>query len=208
MTKLQCDVFYDFSWPFVYNAAVWLDEVKELIGDELKLNWRNFSLEQINYKGDDNWKVWEVDDLTKTKSLMASIAGEAAKRQGKEAFDKFFLNLLKKRHEQRVPLNDNDIFIEVATECNLDVDRFKEDILDSDLVNIIAKDHEDASGTHGAFGTPTFLFNNGQSIYLKTFIPPKEESLESFEHFVGLFSERSYFGEVKRPQPPWPKGAL
>ena len=208
MTKLHCDVFYDFSWPFVYNAAVWLDEVKKSIGDDIKINWRNFSLEQINYKGDDDWKVWEVSDFTQTKALMASIAGEAAKLQGEEAFNKFFLNLLKKRHEQRVPLNDNGIFIDVALECGLDVDKFKEDILDPELVNIIAEDHQDASKTHGAFGTPTFLFNNGQSIYLKTFIPPLEDSLEAFEHFVGLFSERSYFGEVKRPQPPWPKGAI
>ena len=174
----------------------------------MKLNWRNFSLEQINYKGDDELKVWEVKDLTQTKALMASIAGEAAKRQGEEAFDKFFLNLLKKRHEERVPLNDNEIFINVAVECGLDVDRFKKDILDPELVNIIAKDHQEASVTHGAFGTPTFLFNNGQSAYLKAFIPPQEDSVEAFEHFVELFSERSYFGEIKRPQPPWPKGAM
>ena len=177
----------------------------------MKLNWRNFSLEQINKKNfsdDDDWKIWETKDLTQTKALMASIAGEAAKRQGEEAFDMFFLNLLKKRHEQRVPLNDNEIFIKVADECGLDVDRFKKDILDPELVDIIAKDHQDATATHGAFGTPTFLFNNGQSVYLKTFIPPQEDSLKAFEYFVELFSERSYFGEVKRPQPPWPKGAL
>ena len=53
-----------------------------------------------------------------------------------------------------------------------------------------------------------FIFENGQSAYIKTFIPPEEESLEAFEHFIGLMSNRSYIGEVKRPQPPWPKGAV
>jgi hypothetical protein len=72
----------------------------------------------------------------------------------------------------------------------------------------VARDHEESVETHGAFGTPTFIFENGQSSYIKTFIPPEEESMETFEHFVGLMSKRSYIGEVKRPQPPWPKGAV
>lgn len=187
---------------------MWLDEVKKSLGDQLKLNWRNFSLEQINYKGDDDWKVWEVKDLTQTKALMASIAGEAAKRQGAEAFDSFFLTLLKKRHGDRVKLNDNNIFIELADECGLDVVKFEKDLHDPTLIEIIVKDHKEATEIYGAFGTPTFAFNDSQSVYLKAFIPPKSDSLEAFEHFIGLFSEHSYFGEVKRPQPPWPKGVI
>ena len=50
MSQLQFDVFYDFAWPFVYNAAVWLDKVKGHYGIDLKLNSRNISLQQINAK--------------------------------------------------------------------------------------------------------------------------------------------------------------
>ena len=46
MDKMEFDVFFDFAWPFVYNAAVWLDKVKEHYGEDLQLNWRNFSLQQ------------------------------------------------------------------------------------------------------------------------------------------------------------------
>ena len=38
--------------------------------------------------------------------------------------------------------------------------------------------------------------------------PPENEALEAFEDFIALFGKRNYFGEIKRPQPPWPKGAL
>jgi hypothetical protein len=79
---------------------------------------------------------------------------------------------------------------------------------DPKLVDIIANDHTEAVEVHGAFGTPTFIFANGQSAYLKTFIPPTEESVDAFKHFLGLFESRPYIGEVKRPQPPWPKGAV
>ncbi len=188
---------------------MWLDKVKEHYGDDLKLNWRNFSLQQINAKDPGDWRVWQEEDYTSTRSLMASIAGEAAKRQGDERFDKFFLALLTERHGgSRAPLNDDSMFIKLAEGCGLNIEQFKSDIKDPKLVEIIANDHTEAVDIHGAFGTPTFVFGNGQSAYLKTFIPPEEESVDAFKHFLGLFESRSYIGEVKRPQPPWPKGAV
>jgi len=188
---------------------VWLDNVNKESPNALRLNWRNLSLQQINAKDPGDWRVWEENDFTQTRSLMASIAGEAAKKQGNDSFQNFFLSLLTERHGgNRVPLNDNDVFIDVAGQCGLDVKKFKNDLGDSSVLDIIAKDHTEAVELHGVFGTPTFIFQNGQSAYLKTFIPPVNESMAAFEHFVGLFSERSYIGEVKRPQPPWPKGSV
>ena len=117
--------------------------------------------------------------------------------------------LLTARHGgDRAPLNDESLFVQIAEECGLDVEKFKSDMKDTELVDIIAKDHTEATEVHGAFGTPTFIFDNGQSAYLKTFIPPEEESVDAFKYFLGLFENRSYIGEVKRPQPPWPKGAV
>ena len=193
----------------MFNAAVWLDTVKKEIGDDLDLNWRNFSLQQINAQDPGDWRVWDEEDYTQTRSLLAAIAGEAAKRQGKEAFSKFFLALLTERHGgNRAPLNDNAVFLKIAGDSGLDTLQFEQDLKDPTLVKIVADDHTEATEIHGAFGTPTFIFDNGQSAYIKTFIPPENEALEAFENFLGLFSERSYIGEVKRPQPPWPKGAV
>ncbi|MDC0035679.1 DsbA family protein [Chloroflexi bacterium] len=188
---------------------MWLDKVKEHYGENLQLNWRNFSLQQINAKDPGEWRVWQEKDYTETRSLMASIAGEAAKRQGSALFNKFFLALLTERHGgARAPLNDQSFLVRLAEKCGLDVDKFQSDMEDEELVKIIAEDHTEATEVHGAFGTPTFIFDNGQSAYLKTFIPPEEESVSAFEHFLGLFENRPYIGEVKRPQPPWPKGAV
>ena len=187
---------------------MWLDTVKKHNPD-LVLNWRNFSLQQVNTKEPGDWRVWDETDLEGTRSLMASSAGEAAKKQGREAFDNFFLALLIERHGgNRIPLNDNDKFISIAEACGLDPVRFKNDLQDPGILKIIENDHTEATEVHGAFGTPTFIFENGQSAYLKTFIPPEPEADKTFEHFLGLFSDRSYIGEVKRPQPPWPKGAV
>ena len=188
---------------------MWLDPIVSQYSGNLELQWKNFSLEQINVANGGQGKVWDQTDLTKTRSLLASVAGEAARRQGDDAFNSFFMRLLSERHGgNRIPLNDIEILVDLAADVGLDTRQFKKDIEDPSLISIISDDHLEATEIHGIFGTPTFVFSNGQSAYLKTFIPPEGQGLETFNHFLGLFMERSYIGEVKRPQPPWPKGAL
>jgi predicted DsbA family dithiol-disulfide isomerase len=189
---------------------VWLDRVKKAYVDRLEITWRNFSLEQINSKEGPEWKAWEQPDLNERRSLIAAMAAEAARRQGQELYEKFHLTLLTARHggEGRIALNEEEPLIDLAKQVGLDIERFREDLKDRDLANIIGQDHTEAAGNHGIFGTPTFLFENGHSVYLKTFIPPDEDSENAFEHFIAIASQRTYVGELKRPQPPWPKGAL
>ena len=190
---------------------MWLDQVKAEYGDNLEINWRHFSLEQINSRNGPEWKVWERKELREARALLASVAGEAAKRQGdKDAFDKFHMALLTARHAgDRVPLNEDAPLIEAAEKAGLDVERFTKDLDDPELLAAVAADHEAATTREmGIFGTPTFLFENGHTAYMKTFIPPADEAVEVFDSFVSLFGGRTYVGEVKSPQPPWPKGAL
>ncbi len=189
---------------------MWLDKVKQSYGDRLEITWKNFQLEQVNNKEESDRKVWDLADQHEGRSLVAAMAGEAARRQGDEAFERFHLALLTARHggDSRLPLNEDEGMVQVARDAGLDADRFERDLQDRALLQIIASDHKEAAETHGVFGTPTFVFDGGNAGYLKTFIPPEEESVAFFEHFVELIDNRSYVGELKRPQPPWPKGAV
>ena len=96
----------------------------------------------------------------------------------------------------------------MAQEAGLDVDRFRQDLSDRSLLQEIARDHTEAVERYGVFGTPTFVFENGATAFLKMFIPPEEEAVPFFREFCSTFGSRLYVGEVKRPQPPWPKGAV
>ena len=188
---------------------MWLDRVKQACGDDLQITWRDFSLEQVNSKNGPDWKVWEAPNSENSRSFLSLVAGEAARRQGAAAFDKFHLALLKARHggEGRVSLDDVEALVGLARESGLEEGRFREDLQDPRHVEKIGRDHTEAVEEHGVFGTPTFVFGNGNAAYLKSFIPPAEDSVAFFEHFHALASNRSYVGELKRPQPPWPKGA-
>ena len=154
--------------------------------------------------------MWEQQDDRQARSLVAAMAGEAARRQGKVTFERFHLALLEARHggEERIPLNQEEPIVKLAQKVGLDIGQFQEDLKDRSLIDNIAQDHAEAVDDHGAFGTPTFLFENGSTAYLKSFIPPEEDSVAFFEEFFALASHRTFFGEIKRPQPPWPKGAI
>ena len=191
----------------MYNAAVWLDRVKKEYGDNLSITWKNFSLEQVNSKNGPGWKVWEQPDDYASRGLPAMRAGEAARKQGQEPFERFHMALLIARHGgERRNIADPDVLVELAASAGLDVKRFKADLADRKLLNNVARDHTEAVEKHGVFGTPTFVFENGGSGYLKMFIPPEEDDIPLFDAFVKTVKGRLYFGELKRPQPPWPKG--
>ena len=192
---------------------MWLDKVKKAYGDNLNITWRNFSLEQnahnLREGLDSEWKVWDQDDPSQGRSLLSQIAAEAAKRQGDDAHAAFHLALLTARHggEGRISLGDEEAILKVAEEAGLDSAQMREDMRDPELKRIIAEDHE-AAIAEGIFGTPTYIFENGNMAYLKAFIPEDEDAVASFEHYIALANHRNYFGEIKRPQPPWPRGVL
>ena len=189
---------------------MWLDRVRRGDGDRLYITWRHFSLEQVSSNEGPDWKVWEQPDPAGTRSLLAQISLEAAGRQGKDALDRYYLALLTARHggQGRIPLNQEGPLLDLARDEGLDVERLRRDMDEPSMAAVIGRDHTEAVENHGVFGTPTFVFEDGGAAYLKTFIPPEEDSEAFFEHFVAMVSNSSYFGELKRPQPPWPRGAV
>ena len=187
---------------------MWLHRVKKEYGDRLDITWKHFSLEQVN-SSDQTSKVWEMPDITNAQALVAQVASEAAKRQGAELFERFHLALMVARHggKGRIRLNDPAPILNLAREVGLDAGRLREDMADPTMVEAVGRDHTEAVEEHGVFGTPTFVFEDGAAIYLKTLVPPDEDSVAFFEHFAAIAAGRRYVGEMKRPQPPWPRGA-
>ena len=189
---------------------MWLDRVREEYGDRLQITWKSFSLEQVNNREGADYVMWEQEDIAGPRSLLALVVGEAARGQDNAAFERFHLALLTARHggKGRIALNDLDAILDIAGEAGLDIDVLKRAVSDPATVAQVGRDHTEAVEQHGVFGTPTFVFEVGGAAYLKTFIPPEAESVAFFEHFAGMTATRAYFGELKRPQPPWPKGAI
>ena len=185
---------------------MWWAKVRESTDQEINVDLKPFSLVQVNYdnnKADgDNFKYWEQDDSDNT--LLELRAGVAAQRQGPEIWDTFFINLLRARHEDRIDLTDADAINTVAEASGVDMGRFAEDLADPEILREIGESHTEAVEVHGAFGVPLYVFPNGNSAFVKMFIPSSEESGSVYDNLVEMVADHKHVGEIKRPSPPWP----
>ncbi len=173
------------------------------MGPKLTINWKYFSLEQVNSQQGAQWKIWEQPEDYPSRGLRAFWAAEAARRQGETAFSCFHIALLRARHEQRRDIADMNTLIEVAESADLEMTQFQKDLSDRQLLARLAEDHTFAVETLGVFGTPTLVFPERQAIFLKMSpLPSPEECLSVFTELRQLAERRQYIQEVKRPQRP------
>jgi hypothetical protein len=176
--------------------------VHELSPGGLQLTWRWFSLEQVNSVEGPEWKVWERPSGHRSRSLLAFSAGEAARLQGVEAFERFHLSLLRARHEDGLVLTEPETIRETASKAELDVAKLEADMQDPGILAALARDHEEGVAL-GVFGTPTLVFAEGASVFLKMRPgPPPEEAVDVFTSLRTLAVSRQYIAELKRPSPP------
>jgi hypothetical protein len=114
--------------------------------------------------------------------------------------------ILHAKHVEREDVRTRESVIAIAKKTEIDIERFTKVLDDPASLAQIGTDHEKAL-EHGVFGTPTFVFEDGTAAFLKMFAPPEGEEMSAFNDFMGIASGRKYFGELKRPQPPWPRNS-
>lgn len=197
----EFEVFYDYLCPYVYRASVLLEGVLAS-GRELKIGWRYFSLTQVNSK-DEGWTVWDAPESEKVKGRLAFKAAEAARRQGR--FAGLHMPLLRARHRDRLDINEVDVVERVAEEAGLDMERFRKDVADPGILEPLARDHREAVTRHGIFGTPTFVFPNGEAAYVRlSEAVEASQAEELFARVLTLAAGEPRILELKRPTKPSP----
>lgn len=170
---------------------------------KLAINWRYFSLEQVNSQQGPEWKIWEQPEYYPSRGLHAFRAAEAARCQGEAAFGSFHMALLRARHEQKQDIADISTLIQVAEGVGLEMNQFQKDLIDRWLLAKLAEDHTFAVETLGVFGTPTLVFPERRAVFLKMSSPPlPEDSLAVFAEVQQLAERRHYIQEIKRPGTP------
>jgi 2-hydroxychromene-2-carboxylate isomerase len=196
----QFDVFYDYLCPFVYRASVLLQNLGDSKERAIDVRWRYFSLVQVNSK-DEGWTVWGALD-SEARGRLAFKAAEAARRQ--DAFDGFHMALLRARHERRADIDDVAVVERVAEDSGLDIDRFRKDLADPQIMLALERDHRSAVADHGVFGTPTFVFATGAAYVRLSEPPAPSDSVAIFDRVVSIAAEEPHILEIKRPVKPSP----
>jgi predicted DsbA family dithiol-disulfide isomerase len=197
---IKFDVFFDYMCPFVYRVAGMLDVVGSSGARPIDVRWRFFSLTQVNSK-DDGWTVWDAPTSETVRGRLAFAAAEAARRQGR--FEDLHMSLLDARHHDRLDLDDEAVVERVAVDSGLDLERFRADLRDPSILDSLSRDHRQAVAEHGVFGTPTFVFANGESAYVRLSEPLQgDAAVEVFDRLMSVAAAEPRILEIKRPRKP------
>ncbi len=197
---MEFEVYYDYLCPFVYRASLLLASVAAK--RPLDVHWRYFSLTQVN-STDEGWTAWDAPAGEKVRGRLAFMAAEAARRQ--DRFDRFHATLLRARHEGRLNIDEVDAIEQAAEDSGLDLDRFRRDLADPTILGALARDHTHAVSVHGVFGTPTFVFPNGASAYIRIAeVPGADDALTMFDSLIAIAADETRVLEIKRPVKPSP----
>jgi predicted DsbA family dithiol-disulfide isomerase len=202
--RVTVDVYFDFTCPYVHGAAVWLAEVDRQLGENgVEANWKFFPLDQVNAPEDAEFPIWELPPEQRSRGRDSLHAAAAARRQGPDAFTRFRMALLALKHEEGEDHGKRSTLDEAARRAGLDLERFAADLDDRSLLDEIRDEYTFGRENHGVFGTPTFVFPNGQSAYVKVLPPPPpEEAVPLWEDFVTTVRDRPFLHEIKRPKKP------
>ena len=197
---MEFELYYDYFCPFVYRASLLLANVA--VERSPLVHWRYFSLAQVNSK-DEGWTVWGAPAGERVRGRLAFKAAEAARRQ--DRFEALHAALLKARHESRLDVDDIHVVEPLAEESGLDLDRFRQDLSDPGILEALERDHTHARTRHGVFGTPTFVFPNGASAYIRLADAPSgAEALDLFDSLMRMAADEQRVLEIKRPVRPSP----
>ncbi|OLE79062.1 MAG: hypothetical protein AUG06_08860 [Actinobacteria bacterium 13_1_20CM_2_65_11] len=195
---MEFELYYDYLCPYVYRASLLLTNVAGARTPDVR--WRYFSLTQVN-STEPGWTVWDAPAGEKVRGRLAFKAAEAARRQ--ERFDGYHAALLRARHHNRLDIDDPEVVEQVAAESGLDLERFRRDIGDPTILQALARDHRHAVAKHGVFGTPTFVFPNGASAYIRLGdAPGGAEALHVYDSLLAVAADEPRILEIKRPTKP------
>ncbi len=202
--RVAVDVYFDFACPYVHSAAAWLREVNRQLGDNpIEVTWKFFPLEEVNAPPDADMPIWDLPPDRRSRGRDSFHAAAAVRRQGREAFERFHAELLTLKHDEAQDHGKRSTLEEAAARARLDLTRFAADLDDKGLLAEIKTDYLAGKEELGVFGTPTFVFPNGQSAYLRILPPPPPEDAVAFWlEFVRNVRDRPYLQEIKRPRRP------
>ena len=169
----------------------------------LEVDWRYFSLAQVNHRAGEGVNVWDRPPGFETSSLDPFAAAEAARRQGMpEAWDRLHHAFLAARHTGRKARLTRALVGRLAAEAGFDAERLRRDMDDPTILEPLARQHTEAVAL-GVFGTPTLVWENGRSGYLKMLpAPTGDEALRAWEHVRAVVADLPSIAEIKRPKPP------
>lgn len=198
------DFHFDVMCPFAYQTSLWMREVRDQLG--LTVNWRFFSLEEIN-RQEGKKHPWERD-WSYGWSMMR--IGALLRRTNMDDLDRWYAATGKALHEDGHKPHEPAVARHLLAELGLDPDLVEASIADQTTHDEVRGEHDKVVAA-GGFGVPTLFFpaaggdgdgaGDEQCLFGPVLIdPPRGEAALRLWDAVCGWLEFPHLYELQRPK--------
>lgn len=190
----EVDFHFDVMCPFAYQTSLWIRDVRDQL--DLTVNWRFFSLEEINLQPGKR-HPWERD-WSYGWSMMR--IGAILRRQSMDLLDQWYALAGKALHEDGNRPHNPDVARHLLTEMGADPGIVDQSIEDQSTHDEVKADH-DRVVAEGGFGVPTLFFPDGQNLFGPVVMdPPTGDAALRLWNMVTGWLEFPHLYELQRPK--------
>lgn len=188
------DFHFDPMCPFAYATSLWLRDVRDRLG--IEVNWRFFSLEEIN-RAEGKKHPWERP-WSYGWSLMR--IGALLRRRDMAALDAWYAVIGAELHVRGGKPHDPAVARRLLDELGFGASTLEEALADAGTHQDVQADHQRVVDA-GGYGVPTLMFADGQCLFGPVLIDPPvgDRAVRLWEIVTGMLEFPDLF-EIQRPK--------
>ena len=191
-------VWTDFLCPWARIGAHWLRNVEEAGALDLDVEWKTFSLENINLPEDASAdELWST--ATERRGLIPAAAAKWLQTQAPDSLAAYQRRMFDARHVDREKIGRPEVTAQILSSVGVDGDAIVKDIVDdSKWLEAARADHDEAAEL-GIFGVPTFVFPGAAPAFVRLLeITEGDRAVEIYSR-LRVAAEDPTIHEIKRP---------
>ncbi len=190
----EVDFHFDVMCPWAYQTSLWMRDVRDQLG--LTVNWRFFSLEEINLRPGKK-HPWERE-WSYGWSMMR--IGAVLRRQSMDLLDQWYAVAGKALHVDGNRPHEPDVARHLLTLIGADPAIVDQSIADPTTHDEIKAEHQRVVDA-GGFGVPTLFFPDGQCLFGPVLLdPPEGDAAVRLWNAVVAWHEFPHLYELQRPK--------
>lgn len=191
-------VWVDFLCPWARIGAHWIRNVEATGKLDLELEFKSFSLENINLPEDASAdELWAT--ATERRGLFPAAATKWVQTQAPESLATYQRLMFDARHVDKEKIGQPAVTAQILSAAGLDGDAIVKDITDdSKWLEAARADHDEANELK-IFGVPTFVFPGSPPAFIRLMEITEGDRAVDIYNDVKAAAGNPTIHEIKRP---------
>lgn len=197
-TNGSLKVWIDFLCPWARIGAFWISNVEAAGGLDLDIEWKTFSLENINLpeeaSADELW-----DTATERRGLIPAAAAKWLQTNAPESFPTYLRAMFDARHVDKEKIGKPEVTEKILTSAGLDGAAIVGEVTaDPKWLHAARADHDEADELK-IFGVPTFVFPGAAPVFVRLLEVTEGDRAAQLYERVRAAATDPLVHEIKRP---------